>query len=100
MKLDDVAINEQIPQEQEEFVIPEKVQQEESGGGIDLSFLRAETGSGSIEDYLDHPMNFNNSKAIARMLRGAEGLFGSLRLAIIDIVLGGLEFAKERKAVN
>lgn len=67
--------------------------------GIDLSFLRAETGEGSIEEYMDHPMNPNRSRALAQLLRGFTGLFGSLRLAIIDIALGALNFAKERKQV-
>lgn len=68
--------------------------------GFDFSFLTAETGEGAIEDYLDHPLNFNQSKSVAQMLRGFTGLLGNLKLAIIDIVMGGLQFAKERKAVN
>lgn len=61
--------------------------------------LTAETGSGSIDDYLQHPMNFNQSKGLARILRGLTGIIGNLSLAIIDIGLGILEFSKEKKAV-
>ncbi len=61
------------------------------------SWLRSETGEGSVEDYVEHPMNFNKSKSVARMLRGLTGIMGNLRLAVIDIVMGGMEFAKERK---
>jgi len=59
--------------------------------------MTAETGEGSIGDYIDHPMNFLKSKGLARVLRGLTGIFGSLSLAIIDIAVGTLEFTKERK---
>jgi hypothetical protein len=63
-------------------------------------FMKAKTGEGSIEDYLEHPLNFNKSNAIARMIRGATGLLGALDLAIIDIGVGLLEFLKGKKAVE
>lgn len=67
--------------------------------GIDLSFLKTETGEGDIHEYISHPLNFNQSKGMAQMLRGFTGMFGSLKLAIIDICLGALNFSKERKAI-
>lgn len=82
---------------EDDLIIPE-------GGGSGsrlLEMLKAETGSGSIESYLNHPMNFNSSKAVARMLRGLTGMFGSLNYAIIDIVIGGLDLMKNsRKAAG
>lgn len=65
--------------------------------GIDLSVLKAKTGEGSVGDYLDHPMNFNNSQGMARVLRGLTGIVGSLDLAIIDIVVGVLDLLKTTK---
>lgn len=62
--------------------------------------LTAETGEGAIEDYLEHPMNFLNSKGLAQMLRGAHGILGNLKLAIIDIGFGFLRFSNERKAIK
>lgn len=73
------------------------LEETKSGLGMDLSFLKAPTGAGSIESYIEHPMNFNNSKSLAQVIRGFTGMLGSLDLAIIDIVIGGLNFAKERK---
>lgn len=59
--------------------------------------ITTETGPGPISEYIDHPMNFNKSKGLARILRGLSGFMGnSLKLAIIDIVIGGLEFSKGR----
>ncbi len=101
--LDEVSIDSQVNPGEVKADQGEAVDQPEEQGGfsLDFSFLKAETGEGTIEDYLDHPMNFNKSLSVARMLRGATGLFGSLRLAIIDIALGAFEFAKEGKqAVN
>lgn len=59
--------------------------------------LRAETGEGSIGDYIEHPMNFNQSKSVARILRGLTGIMGNLNLAIIDVGLGVLELFKGEK---
>jgi len=70
--------------------------------GIALNFewLKAETGPGSIESYLDHPLNAASSRGIAQILRGFTGLCGSLNLAVLDIVLGALETVKEKRASN
>ena len=67
------------------------------GMGIDLGFLQAKTGEGSIEDYIDHPMNVSKSKGLGQVIRGFTGLFGALDLAIIDIVVGFMHYTKERK---
>lgn len=68
------------------------------GISIDFGFLKAKTGPGSIEDYMDHPMNFKKSKGMAQMLRGFTGIAGELDLAIVDITLGAFQFVKEEKA--
>jgi hypothetical protein len=59
--------------------------------------LSAPTGSGSIEEYVDHPLNFNSSKGIAKVIRGLTGILGNLNLAVVDIVLGGLEVSADVK---
>jgi hypothetical protein len=66
--------------------------------GFDLSFLKSPTGEGSIEDYLDSPLNFNSSRSMARIIRGLSGMLGSLDLAIVDIFVGALDYLKSRKA--
>lgn len=74
--------------------------EEESTSRIfNLSILKSETGEGSIESYLDHPLNFQRSLSLARIIRGLSGIIGNLNLAIIDIVIGLLEFFKGRKAM-
>lgn len=64
----------------------------------DLSFLLAKTGPGAVEEYIDHPLNFDGMKSTARILRGLTGIAGELDYALIDIGLGALEKIKERKA--
>jgi hypothetical protein len=95
MSINDEMVREEIQQENPEQFVPETP----SGGGmsINLSFLKAPTGEGSVEDYMDEPLNFDKSKSTARILRGFTGLLGALNLAIIDIVIGMLEKVKERK---
>lgn len=53
--------------------------------------MTARTGEGTVEDYLHSPLNFNNSLAVARIVRGLTGLLGNLDLAIIDIAIGIIE---------
>lgn len=52
------------------------------------SIVTMETGEGSIEDYVDHPLNFKKNKGMAQVLRGLTGIIGNLKLAVIDIGLG------------
>jgi len=68
------------------------------GISLDFSFLTAKTGPGSVEDYIDHPLNFKQSKGMAQMIRGFTGIAGELDLAIVDITLGAFNYAKEEKA--
>lgn len=67
------------------------------GPAIDLSWLKAKTGPGTIESYIDHPLNTSKSRGIAQILRGATGLAGDLDLAVIDIGLGLVEVIKEKR---
>lgn len=67
---------------------------------IDFSFLMKKTGPGTVESYLDHPMNPKRSKGRARFLRGCTGIAGDLDLAIIDILIGSFEMVMERKSEN
>lgn len=82
---------------------PEDMEEEGEGLHIpsfsmpDLSFLKAKTGSGDVEEYLKHPLNFKHSAGAAQMIRGFTGLFGDLDLAVLDITLGAFELAKEKR---
>lgn len=77
-----------------------EVEQIENNNGFDFSILMTPTGEGAIEDYLDHPLNFNKSHGMAQILRGLTGIVGDLKLAIIDIGLGTLRLFKEKKVVS
>lgn len=70
------------------------------GPQIDLSWLKAKTGPGTIESYIDHPLNTSKSRGVAQILRGATGLAGDLDLAVIDIGLGLVEVIKEKRVSN
>ncbi|MBE6033879.1 MAG: hypothetical protein E7222_04180 [Clostridiales bacterium] len=105
MSLMDEAVRERETLEQ-----PEPLESETSSGAEsspqfrmqdflpNIDFILAETGEGSIEDYINHPLNFKGSKGIAQMLRGFTGICGTLNYAIIDITLGAFETMKEGKA--
>lgn len=67
------------------------------GPQLDLSWLKAKTGPGTIESYIDHPLNGTRSRGVAQILRGVTGLAGDLDLAIIDIGLGLVEVIKEKR---
>lgn len=79
------------------FDVPE----EETSNGVrfsmpDLSFLAAPTGDGPVEEYIEHPLNFDKKKSTARILRGCTGICGNLDYALIDIALGVIEKLKEK----
>ena len=70
---------------------------EPAGIAFDFSWIKTPTGPGSIESYIDHPLNANGSRGVAQVLRGATGFFGALDLAIVDVTIGALEILKERR---
>lgn len=96
MKVENKSIFDEI-NNVESPIIEESEKVIENPKGIDISFLKAKTGSGTIGEYMDHPLNFNKSNGMAQMIRGATGLLGALDLAIIDIFVGLLQFTKEKK---
>lgn len=68
-----------------------------SSKGKLFNILKSKTGPGEVEDYIEHPINLKKSTAVAKILRGIEGIFGALDLAIIDILIGSLELIKNKK---
>lgn len=85
--------------EKEALEMPVEIE-EEAGIRIampDLSFLAAPTGPGPIEDYIDHPLNYDSARSTARILRGLTGFAGNLDYALIDIGLGVIEKIQEKK---
>ncbi len=66
----------------------------------DISFIFAETGPGSIDEYKEHPLNMRGSMGMAQILRGLTGMAGTLNYAIIDIGLGFIQLTKEGKEIR
>lgn len=64
---------------------------------FDFSFLKTKTGPGSVEDYVENPLNFNNTKETAQILRGVSGFTDDLDLALIDIIIGIFKMFKGGK---
>lgn len=62
-----------------------------------VDILKTPTGEGTIEDYLIHPLNFNESKGMARVLRGLTGFLGNINLAIADVIIGALDVLQSNK---
>jgi len=60
-----------------------------------LNFLKSKTGEGTIDSYNDNPLNFKNNHFLSQVIRGLSGLLGSLDLAIIDILIGGIGYFKK-----
>ena len=71
------------------------INEEEKNSPI-IEFLRTPTGEGSIESHLEHPLNFNKSMAVARIIRGLSGFLGNLNLALVDIFIGVIELISEK----
>jgi hypothetical protein len=91
-------INEEDNQDFEKVVTEPVTEQPRSNKFLDI--LKSKTGEGSIADYQDHPLNFNNNKYVGQILRGLTGILGALDLAIIDISMGLLGLFKDRNIVK
>ena len=63
-----------------------------------LKLLLSQTGEGTIESYVNHPINFKSDKNIAQILRGFTGIIGNLNFALLDIIIGGISFFKDRNS--
>ena len=53
-----------------------------------------------INEYIDHPMNFLNSEGLAQVIRGMEGMLGTLNYAMVDIGVGALRYYWDVKKVD
>lgn len=95
--LDDIANNSAMNVENDHLPVIEYEEKESKSSEMFSRIMTAETGEGSIGEYLEHPMNFNNSMGLAQLIRGVTGITGNLKLAIIDVLFGAMRFAKERK---
>lgn len=104
MNLEGMSIEQEINQEAMPEVGPEIQQEEENGGLLRLlelikGLLFKETGPGEIEEYVTHPFNFSKSMGMAQILRGFTGLLGhSLKLAVLDILLGWWRWQVEKRS--
>ena len=100
MKIDDVVKSMGVSEDMgfnDAEVMGGEVESVKAGLHIDLGILKAQTGEGEIEEYINHPLNINKSKSLAHVIRGLTGMFGSLKYAIIDIVMGIIQYLKEKK---
>lgn len=78
--------------------MPEKEQIEQQKPSI-LEYLKTPTGEGSIEEYMEHSLNFNKSRGMAQIIRGFTGFLGqNLNLAIVDVAIGVLDLVKTNKS--
>jgi hypothetical protein len=94
MTINDMIDNDGVQDRQPPISYEEDAQPVQQGFAIP-EFLKARTGAGSVESYINHPLNFNESKPVARILRGLTGMFNELDYAVVDIVLGVLGMSKK-----
>ncbi len=60
--------------------------------------LQIPTGVGSLEEYINSPLNFDGSEGLARILRGLAGFIGAdvVRSAVVDIIFGLIQWVGGR----
>lgn len=80
----------------------EQIEEKQEGFSFDRlgELLRTPTGEGDLIEYIEHPLNFNESTATAKIIRGLTGFFGTLKLAFIDIAMGLYESFEEMKKIK
>jgi hypothetical protein len=67
---------------------------------IDFEKFKAQTGAGDLSEYKNHPLNWNQSKPVARIIRGFTGLLGELNFAVVDILIGFFEMTSKKKGLS
>jgi hypothetical protein len=67
---------------------------------IDFEKFKAQTGQGDLSEYKNHPLNWNQSKPVARIIRGFTGLLGELNFAVVDILIGFFEMTSKKKGIT
>jgi hypothetical protein len=61
--------------------------------------LRSKSGEGTITDYKNNSLNINNDENIAQILKGFSGMFGNINSAVLDIIMGTINYFKSKKNV-
>ena len=79
-------------------VAPDVVPAPEPAPAADFwTIVKKPTGSGAVDDYLNHPLNFSQSAGLGQLIRGLTGLLGALDYAVVDIILGIFRVLMERR---
>jgi len=50
--------------------------------------IEADSSPKPISEYINHPLNFDQSISTARIIKGLEGIVGNLDKAIVDVAIG------------
>lgn len=83
------------------FTDLQELETDARGFKIDLDFLWIETGEGSVDEYLEHPLNFKKSAGLAQVIRGISGVVGNaFNYWWVDVIMGGLKMGQEAKSVD
>lgn len=53
--------------------------------------ILAKSPEHSLDHYQDHPVDFDGEESTWRILRGLEGMLGSLNYALVDIAIGSYQ---------
>ncbi|OPZ96766.1 MAG: hypothetical protein BWY70_01670 [Bacteroidetes bacterium ADurb.Bin408] len=80
---------------QEDFLAPPPPMPEATIPGGILNTLLKKSPNKAIEEYENHPLNYDKKQSTGRILRGLEGLFMDLNYAVVDVLLGVIEKWKE-----
>jgi len=56
--------------------------------GILERIITADTGDKPLEEYNTHALNYDGDDSTSRIIRGTEGIVGSLDKAVVDILVG------------
>lgn len=64
------------------------VSDESEAGNSNVAWLRARSKNKDPAAYKSHPLNFDGTESTGQILKGIEGLLGSLDYAVVDILIG------------
>jgi len=83
--------------EEDKTTIAQKIVSEKIEGvqiekeNLATKIFNAPSPKKKVEEYLNHPLNFDQEISTGRIIRGVEGIIGNLDRAMVDVILGVIE---------
>ncbi len=86
-----VSLEDMIKEEGSKTDDKDKKKETSSGDGLLGKIWNAKSPDKKVSEYGNHALNFDGKDSTGKIIRGTEGLVGSLDRAIVEVVVGTIQ---------